>query len=80
MLSPLGIAGNAGSVLVSRLSTALKREQRERYWLTASSLFVISLAILLGFLGFVFATRQLGASSAFAATYSLATCFVVSRT
>lgn len=71
------LAGNAGSIFVSRISTALHSSRKEHYLLVASALFVLTGPILLVFLFFVWVTGQAPVSLTFAIAFVVLNCVQV---
>ena len=75
LFSPVvtALAGNAGSILVSRISTSLHSNKKEPIGIVSITLFLITCPVLLLFLIFVWATGQLVGGWSFAIGY----CVVV---
>lgn len=68
------LAGNAGSIFVSRISTALHSSRTEHYRLVSITLFCITCPVLCLFLLFVWATGQVPVTLAFAGAYVFVVC------
>ncbi|BGP38066.1 hypothetical protein JCM10449v2_001993 [Rhodotorula kratochvilovae] len=74
LVSPVltALSGAAGSIFVSRISTALHSGRREHYAVVSATLFALTCPILGLFLGFVWVTGQAEATGVFAGGFMLA--------
>ena len=79
LLSPVitALAGNAGSIFVSRISTCLHSSTQESYGIVSITLFCITSPVLVLFLAFVHATGQVPVSFEFAGAYIFVVCALV---
>ncbi|KAK4701409.1 solute carrier family 41, partial [Phenoliferia sp. Uapishka_3] len=71
------LSGNAGSVYVSRISTALHSSSTEHYLIVSLTLFAITSPVLFAFLLFVWITGQAPVSFAFAIAFAGVVCVQV---
>lgn len=71
------LSGNAGSIFVSRISTALHSSKKEHYWSVSFALFGITSPILLLFLGFVWLTGQAPVTIVFTLSFVALICIQV---
>ncbi|GAA6001030.1 hypothetical protein JCM10207_007381 [Rhodosporidiobolus poonsookiae] len=63
------LAGGAGSIFVSRISTALHSGRREHYFVSSASLFVLTAGILVAFFAFAWGTGQAPGGLVFGLAY-----------
>lgn len=83
LLAPVmtAITGSAGSIFVSRISTALHSGRREHYFITAASLWSMTCPVVMAFLAFTILTGQLDVDAsyilAFFIAVSIQVCFPV---
>ncbi|KAL8292887.1 hypothetical protein RQP46_000581 [Phenoliferia psychrophenolica] len=71
------LSGNAGSIFVSRISTALHSSSTEHYAVVAFTLFAITSPVLLVFLAFAWLTGQATVSFTFALAFVAVVCVQV---
>lgn len=71
------LSGNAGSIFVSRISTALHSSSTEHYAIVAATLFAITSPVLVVFLGFAWLTGQAPVSFTFALAFVAVVCLQV---
>ncbi|GAA5978044.1 hypothetical protein JCM10908_004208 [Rhodotorula pacifica] len=74
LLAPVitAITGSAGSIFVSRISTALHSGRREHYFVTSLSLWLMTCPVVMAFLGFTIVTGQLEGKTSFVLAFFVA--------
>lgn len=71
------LAGNAGSIFVSRISTSLHSSSKEHYLVVSAALFCITCPVLFLFLLFAWSTGQVPVTLVFALAFIFVVCVEV---